>query len=352
MARVVLLSARAAEDETPEHRRPLEALQESALADKFHLHQLTDNAESADAIIFVESYGAGWHFERVRRHPLTNHHREKCFIVSSNPFVIPFLPGLYTAIGRRWASRRVAPGLYLGQTVNEFLTYTPPSPDLPYLFSFMGSTKTAPVRREVARLTHPRSFFLNTAASYERALHRQMPASEWRDYYHRYAEHIRSSKFVLCPRGLSVSSLRLFETMEMGRVPVIISDDWKTPAGPCWDRFCLRVAETDVAQIPRLLSEREAEAVTMGELARAQWQDWYSKEAAFHRVVEWCLALKKERRVPENVARWPVYLQYLRPFHFRRALGNKVRHWRSRRGVPLQKPAPAAKSSTLRKESP
>ena len=92
---------------------------------------------------------------------------------------------------------------------NEFLTYTPPTPDLPYLFSFMGSTKTAPVRREIARLSHPRGFFRDTAADYERALHRRMIASEWRDYYRRYAEQIRASKFVLCPRGLSVSSIRL-----------------------------------------------------------------------------------------------------------------------------------------------
>lgn len=74
--------------------------------------------------------------------------------VSSNPFVIPFLLGIYTAIGRRWASRRVAPGFYLGQTVNEFATYTRPTDDLPYLFSFMGSTKTA-----LARLSHSRAFF-------------------------------------------------------------------------------------------------------------------------------------------------------------------------------------------------
>ncbi len=328
MACVLLLSARAAEDETPDHRRPLEALEESAAADKFHVHHLTADAAAADVIIFVENYGAGWHFERVRAHPLTKRYREKCFIVSSNTYVIPFLPGLYTAIGRRWASRRDAAGFYLGQTVNEFLTYTPPTDDLPFLFSFMGSTRTAAARRAIARLSHPRGFFRDTAEDYERALHRQMRASEWKDYYRRYAEQIRASKFVLCPRGLSVSSLRLFETMEMGRVPVIISDDWREPTGPCWEEFSLRVAEKDVALIPRLLEEREAEAVAMGEKARAEWQDWFSKEAAFHRVVDWCLNLQADRRVPESLARWPVYLQYLRPFHFRRALGNKVRHWR------------------------
>ena len=71
----------------------------------------------------------------------------------------------------------------------------------------------------------------------------------------------------------------------------------------------------------------------------SEWQDWFSKEAAFHRVVEWCLALQADRRVPESLARWPVYLQYLRPFHFRRALGNKARRWRRDHGS--QQPAAA-----------
>ncbi len=328
MARVVLLSARAANDETPEHRRPLEALRESAAADKFHVHHLTDDAETAAAIIFVESYGAGWHFERVRRHPLTRRYREKCFIVSSNPYVIPFLPGVYTAIGRRWGSSRVVTGGYLGQPRNEFATYTPSSYDLPYLFSFMGSSKTAVVRSAIPALNHPRSFFQDTATDFTRILHHRMSASERQEYYRRYAECVRASKFFLCPRGLSVSSIRIFETMEMGRVPVILSDDWVPPPGPCWEKFTVRVAEKDVGQIPRILEEREAEAVTMGGLARTQWCEWFSREASFHRTVDWCLALKADRRVPESLARWPVYLQLLRPFHLRRVLGTQWRRWR------------------------
>ena len=44
------------------------------------------------------------------------------------------------------------------------------------------------------------------------------------------ADFIRRTRFVLCPRGQGVSSIRLFEVMKSGRVPVIISDAFVPPA--------------------------------------------------------------------------------------------------------------------------
>lgn len=328
MARILLLSATPPEDLNVEHRRPLLFLQESAARDRFGEHSLTDDPAAADAILFAENYGAGWHFERVRAHPFVKAHREKCFIFCANPFVIPFLPGVYTSISRPWASRRVVSGFYPAQPSNPYLKYTPPTAELPYLFSFMGSPGTARVRAKIFELRHPRGFLRDTEADFRLVLHRRMEPEGKDEYYRRYAETIGASKFVLCPRGLSVSSIRLFETLAMGRVPVIISDGWVPPPGPPWENFSIRVRERDVKTIPHLLDERESEAVRMGAEAYRQWCAWFSPEAAFHRVAGWCLQLKEERRVPEAIARWPVYLQYLRPFHFRRALGAKARRAR------------------------
>ena len=69
MAHVVLLSATPADDQTPDHLAPLHDMQKRAACDRRGVHRLTSSPEEADVILFVESYGAGWHFERVRRHP-------------------------------------------------------------------------------------------------------------------------------------------------------------------------------------------------------------------------------------------------------------------------------------------
>jgi hypothetical protein len=189
----------------------------------------------------------------------------------------------------------------------------------------MGAIPNAPVRRQLATLTHPRSFFQNTSQEYDRILGGKMDRRERLDYDRRYAELARASKFVLCPRGLSVASIRLFETMRIGRAPVILSDDWIPPAGPRWESFSIRIKESEFARIPLLLEQRESESVTMGNLARKAWEEWFSDEVVFHRLVESCLDIQRGRRIPESLARWPVYLQFLRPFHLRRILGARYR---------------------------
>ncbi|HEV3409462.1 MAG TPA: exostosin family protein [Chthoniobacterales bacterium] len=334
MAQVVLLTATPRDDETEYNRAPFQALQESAQQDRFRQHSLTDIAHNADVILFAEYYGGGFHFERIRRHPLVRQFRERCFIFCSNALVIPFLPGVYASVEKRWASRRTCGGFYLGLPKNEFTTFTSPDDDLPYLFSFMGSIANAPVRRELAQLKHPRAYFQNTSDEFARLLQREMSPRERRDYYRRYAELTKATKFVLCPRGVGAATIRLFETMRMGRVPVILSDQWVPPEGPQWEKFSLRVAEADFRRIPQLLEEQEHMAVPMGLRARREWEEWFSEEVAFHRVVEYCLAIRRRRILPEAIARWPVYGQLLRPFHFKRLLRRKYEELRGRVGAP------------------
>ena len=334
MARVFLISATPADDESGFNLAPLRDLQQCAELDRFRVHSVASDPEAADLIIFAEFYGAGSYFERLRRHPLVRKYREKTFLFCANPFVIPLLPGVYAGVEKRWSSSRTRPGFYLGRTRNEFTTFSPPTDDLPYLFSFMGSIRNAPVRRRLATLSHPRSFFQNTTEDFDRVLYGKMDKRERLDYDRRYAELTKASKFVLCPRGLSAASIRLFETMRIGRVPVILSDDWVPPVGPLWEKFSIRVAEREFARIPHLLEQRESEAVAMGELARKAWEEWFSDEVLFHRLVESCLDIQRKRRIPENLARWPAYLQFLRPFHLRRLLGTQYRALKQLIGLP------------------
>lgn len=328
MARVLLLSATPEDDQTDFNLAPLREAEDCARRDRFNIHSVVDDPETADLIVFVEFYGGGWYFERVRRHPLVRQYREKCFLFCANPFVIPFLPGIYAGVEKAWASARTRPGFYLGRTQNQFTTYTPPDHDLPYLFSFMGSVRNAAVRQKLATLRHPRSFFQNTSGDFDRILNRKMDRPERMDYDRRYAELTKASKFVLCPRGLSASSIRLFETMRMGRAPVILSDAWVPPIGPRWEEFSIRVRESDFARIPVLLEQRESEAVGMGERARAEWDEWFSEEVLFHRLAELCLDIRDRRKIPESVARWTAFLHLLQPFHLRRIAGATYRFLR------------------------
>jgi hypothetical protein len=304
VARVHLLSAASSQDPDPKAFLDLEQMRAAAAADRFGVHSVVVEPGDADLILFVEtSTAAGSYFERVRRHPVYRRHRERSYLFSSTDRVVALLPGVYASIERRWYREAwTRSGHYLGVKERPGLAYDAHSqPSL--LFSFVGNGAAHPVRRRILALAHPHALLADSAAA---------TATTGAD---RYTESIRSASFVLCPRGGGVSSFRLFETMMLGRVPVVVSDPWVAPEGPDWDRFSVRIAERDVAQIPALLEERAAEASAMGAAARAEWLDWFSPEVSFHRTVQWCLELAEHAGERSGARRFVPRVQMLRPYH-------------------------------------
>jgi len=140
---------------------------------------------------------------------------------------------------------------------------------------------------------------------------------------------LRDSRFILCPTGAGTSTPRFFEAMKAGRVPVILSDNWVAPEGPRWQAFSLRVPERDVRLLPQILEQHETRAAAMGMLAREEFERWFSETVCFHRIVEWCLDIRRSRRLPERLMQRVVLWQLLLPFNFRRKLVPAVRRaWR------------------------
>ena len=57
----------------------------------------------------------------------------------------------------------------------------------------------------------------------------------------KYIETISKSYFSLCPRGFGPTSFRLYESIELGSVPVYISDDFLLPFSDIidWEKICI-----------------------------------------------------------------------------------------------------------------
>ena len=288
-----------------------QSMQENVRLDRFKVHTLVADPEEADLILFVE-VDTGRLCEYVLRHPYIRRYLQKCFMFSTDWRVIPFIPGIYTSLEKSWyLPHRSRAGFYLSCLINPLIKFEPGG-DHDLLYSFMGDVLTAPVRRVLSRLQHPRGAFMDTSWESQEVMWKG--STERREaFWDRYVELGRRSKFILCPRGLSPSSIRLFETMCMGRVPVILADEWVRPAGPQWDAFSIQVPEQDAGSVPRLLEEKEAEATEMGLRARAEWEKYYSPDIVFHRVVEMCLELQKSRRLPEALDRFSLLPQLFRP---------------------------------------
>jgi hypothetical protein len=301
----------------------------AAAKDSFRAHALVSAPDDADVILFAEGHTAGDpYYLAVRRHPVWKRHRDRCFLYHDEDYVVPLVPGLFPALEQRDRDPSHAIGApYMARLEQSPVRGEPvPFGSDALLFSFVGSADTHPIRREVMKLaSDPRASCVDTAGARAWLL----PPAEKQAYLERFTRVTEQSKFVLCPRGNSPSTYRLYETMEMGRAPVIISDGFTAFDGPEWGRFSLRVAEADVGRIPELLRAREGAAEEMGRLARRAWESWVAEPVCFHRTVEACASILRRGPLPKVLVP-PRYLKTaLTPFHVKNLLRWGLRRLRS-----------------------
>jgi len=309
-------------DVDPAFGSDLRYLRELARRDVFGAYRLTEDPAEADILLFVESARddgpAGLHFEGVRRDPLYKRFRSKAFLYSALDWPVAFVPGVFPSIERRWFWRlRARSGAYLGAH-NPHVEQSPFPPDTSpphFLASFVGCTSRTRVRYRLLELADPAIHIADNTAAFLSALEGARPDDVDR-LKREFAAISSASRFILCPRGRGVSSIRLFEAMQMGRVPVVLADGWVPPDGPDWDSFLVRVSEREVDRLPALLRRHDSTAPARAAAARRAWETWFAPEVLFHRICEACHDMLS-RRVPLWVTQGFCYLHFLRPLHGR-----------------------------------
>jgi hypothetical protein len=180
------------------------------------------------------------------------------------------LPGIYPDLpGPLRDPELQIGGFYLRSFDNQLLAGAPAGDPPTLLFSFVGDSRTAPgVRGEILQLRHSEACLIDRS-------------SGLRDDDADYAEILKASRFVICPRGKGPTSWRFYEAMMAGRAPVVVSDLWVPAREIAWGEFSLRVSEREVASIPHLCRRYSGKALEMGRAARREWEACCSESAAF-----------------------------------------------------------------------
>ncbi|HUA06393.1 MAG TPA: exostosin family protein [Solirubrobacteraceae bacterium] len=250
-----------------------------AATDRVGVHQLTDSPDDADVILFTQCHMLeDWRLRRIRDHPLRRAFGDKVLVY--NEFDRPWcaLPGVYVSMPqpdfvdryqRPWGYFVPPPG-----AVNE-------APDL--LFSFVASNTTR-CRRQLFTLQHPEAIVEEVHGF--RVW--DSTSENFQERRARFQAVLGRSRFVLCPRGNATSSLRLYESLAAGAVPVIIADDWIAPSGPEWERFSIRWPEGRVDGLPEMLEARAADWPVMSREARRAYDAYFSPDVYFHHVAALC----------------------------------------------------------------
>jgi Exostosin family len=199
------------------------------------------------------------------------------------------------------------------------------------LWSFMGTLSNHPVRQRLSQVSDSDSLVRDTQhfSDVVRWGWDSTHSEEGRAAFSDYANLLGRSSFVLCPRGVGASTIRIFEAIQVGRCPVIVSDDWLAPPFVDWDRCSIRVPEARIAELPTILRSREPESQALGREARLVWERFFSPESQLATLVRGCLAIDEDIGTR---ARMELFMHMLAdPKSLRRITGQGRRLVRDRR---------------------
>ncbi|MGC4042630.1 MAG: exostosin family protein [Armatimonas sp.] len=236
-------------------------------------HVAVDSPEAADFLLAASCHNSfGLFFDNLKRSKLFSKYKDRVYAYSYDDNVFPALPGIYSAASPYYCSLGWATAApYISDTIFDFEFPQVPMKDRDLLYSFLGTSATHPLRDTVLSLKHPDGHCADMSIN-------SVSIDERRKVYKAI---MARTKFALCPRGVSPSSVRLFEVMEAGCVPVILSDELILPEGPNWDEIIVKIPESDVLQVPELLQGYVEQAESRGLKSRQAWEQYFSPNALF-----------------------------------------------------------------------
>jgi hypothetical protein len=152
-------------------------------------------------------------------------------------------------------------------------------PEHKYLVSFVGRLDTHPIREEMVRSLEKISnfyFYLGNNGT---------------DFY---VEKILESLITLCPRGWGGSSYRFYETMQLGRVPILLGDYDTRPFKKYiqWDK-CSFYAATPEQALEIVQNCRKEELEAMGREGAQIWREKLNFGKWCQYVIKELIDLKK-----------------------------------------------------------
>jgi len=117
-----------------------------------------------------------------------------------------------------------------------------------------------------------------------------------------YVDVLQRSVFALCPSGTGPNTIRLWEALGCGAIPVVLSDRWRPPGQrQLWDEAVLFLPDSPegVMSIPRLTAEWSADPQRLGFKRAAMAELWrrYGPDGYIGDIeVLWCRAERPRDR--------------------------------------------------------
>ena len=143
-----------------------------------------------------------------------------------------------------------------------------------YLYCFMGAYNSrwylTSIRDKILTLTHPSNTFIKNTKTwhFENIVYgKQIQKVRFNEEEERrnkiklniYNTILASSRFSLCPSGTGPNSIRFWESLGFGSIPILLADTLELPPHPLWDTSIIRIPESKVSNVNTILSNISSE---------------------------------------------------------------------------------------------
>lgn len=263
------------------------------LIDAIEAHEgvdLASDATSADLIAFFESWSTQQpsYVHTLQRDPFLAAHWKKLYTINDDDIVPGLLPGLYTSLERHTFDPTIHRACAYPRTYNDEVEKPQDPVEPEVLATFRGTRGSSPLRDRLADALDGADNVRITLINEQFHNHSDTQKSD-------YVHDILSAYAVLCPRGWSPSTYRMYETMALGRCPVVISDDWMEIEGVDWNECSIRIAEDQFAQIDSILAERAEDLPRLGKNAQRAFKAHFSSKTRASFFIDQLLELDANR---------------------------------------------------------
>ena len=105
-----------------------------------------------------------------------------------------------------------------------------------------------------------------------------------------YLNDLENTKVILCPRGTGPSTIRMWEALASGCIPLVISNDYKFPLNKKikWADICIVLKEEHTPVIEHYLKTfTENDLTTMQTKGKEIFDKWFSPERMHHIIYEY-----------------------------------------------------------------
>lgn len=299
---------------------------------------LTDDFDEADVLLVCPRLrNSVLPIEIIFNRALLRHWKKVC-VFSTDDGPLRLCPGLYTSLSSRFNESRLMEGGFYPHVAFDNLLELADARSPSLLFGFRGDAGTNPIRSRIIQLANKEWRDLQKCKGFSFECvdikSPELDCAVTMDFYRTgYLASLRAARFILCPRGRAPNSIRLYEAMRVGRVPVVICDDWVAPKSVPWSEFIVRIPERSVQNLPDILLSEDSSYAERALAAQRVWEHYFAAASIPRTIVSALIRIQSGRvSSKQRAVMWMSLLRQLVGWRFlRRGLFSELKRFAATR---------------------